>query len=389
MSTSVATPPLLPVAPVHSATAPPCEREDPLAALLAGRRLPALDGLRALAVLVVIGYHFGFAVPAGLGVTGFFVLSGFLITWLLRKEWEADGAVSLRGFYARRTLRIFPAYFAYLAFVAVVSALRGTPSDPALPWALTYTVNYYNAWTGHPDGPYSHLWSLAVEEQFYLLWPLLFLLCARRGRRALAVFLGGAIVVVLGWRVALFHGVGIGESYVYNAFDTRFDSLAVGCLLAIALEWRAARRAGEAVASRSWMPLVTLAALFVSSRAEAAYAKGVGLTIDSVLLAVLIVQLLLLHRARSWRWIDARALRSIGIVSYPMYLYHPWGLAVGYKVPLPPAGQFLVGVAATLVAAAASYRLVERPFLALRGRFGSGAVAGRGADAPSAAAARS
>src|SRR5881628_2466461 len=136
--------------------------------------LPALDGLRAVAVFTVIVYHFGIAaVPGDLGVSAFFVLSGFLITWLLLREHAANGTVSLTRFYTRRVLRIFPAYYAFLALSFAIDHLRHDPWSPALRnSAIVYLINYFNAFNGHPNTSIAHAWSLAIEEQFYLLWPL-------------------------------------------------------------------------------------------------------------------------------------------------------------------------------------------------------------------------
>lgn len=145
---------------------------------LSHSHIPALDGIRAVAVFLVIGSHFGFAlVPGTQGVMIFFVLSGFLITWLLLKENERYGSVSLAGFYKRRTLRIFPAFYVY--WLIVVTLLIGT--GRAVPWphawsSLLYVSNYYSAINGDPNNGFSHTWSLAIEEQFYLLWPLVFLM---------------------------------------------------------------------------------------------------------------------------------------------------------------------------------------------------------------------
>ena len=335
------------------------------------RHLPALDGLRWVAVLVVMIYHFGWtAVPGDLGVSGFFVLSGFLITWLLLREHERTGTISLKDFYVRRTLRIFPAYYAFITVSVALDLLRGDSRvRPAIVPALTYTVNYYNALHGHPTNSMTHAWSLAVEEQFYLLWPLLFLLSIPYGRRAVTRVLVGSIAVVLAWRAFLFLGDVVGEAYVYNAFDTRFDNLAVGCLLAVALTTPSLVRRIGAMPMPAWSPLATVALLVVSrSMISDRWHYSVGLTVDAGLVAVLIVQLLTLHRHPTWRWLDLSAVRYLGLLSYPLYLYHGYGISVGRRMPLAQPLQLAIGIGVSILMAAGSYHLLERPFLRLKER---------------------
>src|SRR6266705_6713745 len=222
--------------------------------------LPALDGLRAVAVGVVMVYHFGInAVPGDLGVSAFFVLSGFLITWLLLKEHRATGSMSLRQFYTRRVLRIFPAYYAFIALTYAGDHVRGQAWPPGLaPSALVYLVNYFNALNGHPTTSIAHAWSLGIEEQFYLLWPMLLLVLLRGGTRRAAQTLGVVIVAVLLWRTTLYAGFHVGSAYVYNAFDTRFDNLAVGCLLALTANAPAFERVAAGLSRSPLAPLVTL-----------------------------------------------------------------------------------------------------------------------------------
>lgn len=344
-----------------------------LGRVLSQRHLPALDGMRAVAVFTVIAYHAGLdAVPGDLGVSAFFVLSGFLITWLLLKEWRTDESVSLRRFYARRTLRIFPAYYVFLALSFAVDRLRDDPwPDGLAAAAVAYVVNYYNAFHGHPTTSIAHAWSLGVEEQFYLLWPTVFLLLVRRGRRVLLGTVAGLIAAVLLWRSFLFLVGDVGTAYVYNAFDTRFDNLGMGCLLAICVErpWFAA--VARAVARNAWLPLVTLG-LLVWSRVgvSTAYHYSLGFTVDALLIAIFIVQVLQLHRRALWSWLEHPVVRYLGVISYPLYLYHIWGIGFGHQMGfLPPAFQALAGVLASVLLASGSYFLIERPFLALKRRF--------------------
>ncbi len=339
---------------------------------LAGRHLPALDGLRAVAVFTVIVSHAGLAVPGDLGVSAFFVLSGFLITWLLLQEHRAAGTVSLRRFYTRRVLRIFPAYYAFLAVSFAIDHFRGHPWGSGLGLsALFYIVNYFNALHGHPPTAIAHAWSLGIEEQFYLLWPMLLLVLLRGGTRRAALTLTVVIAAVVLWRSVLYAGLHVGSAYVYNAFDTRFDNLAVGCLLALCagaprFQGIAARLARSALA-----PLATLA-LIVASRTGLAltYHYTVGFTVDAVLIAIFIVQVLQLYRTRLWSWLETPVVRYLGVISYPLYLWHIWALTGGHHFRAAgPVGEFAAGVIAAIALASGSYFVIERPFLALKRRF--------------------
>jgi peptidoglycan/LPS O-acetylase OafA/YrhL len=336
-------------------------------------RLPGLDGLRAVGVLGVLMAHSVIArgLPGDFGPTAFFVLSGFLITRLLVRERERTGEVSIGRFYLRRTMRIFPAYYAFLLLSYFLDARAGEQWSLAfLANAVTYTVNYFNAFNHHPSTSLAHAWSLAVEEQFYLLWPLAFVILAARGRRALLIGVGVAALAAVAWRSWLVLGAQVDVAYVYNAFETRFDNLAVGCLLAIAIDHDGVVAAARWCGKRSWFPLVTVALLF-SSRVilPNPYHYSVGLTIDGLLIGVFITQILQLYRSRLWSWLEWPAVRYLGRISYPMYLYHAWGASVGRRVPGDAhAIEFAAGVLATIVLASGSYYFIERPFLKLKAR---------------------
>ena len=343
--------------------------------------LPALDGLRAVAVFTVIVYHFGInAVPGDLGVSAFFVLSGFLITWLLLREHTASGTVSLQRFYTRRVLRIFPAYYAFLAVSFAIDHFRGQPWGTGLGISsLFYLVNYYNALNGHPVTSIAHAWSLGIEEQFYLLWPVLLVVLLRGGAGRAARTLAVVIVGVVLWRCVLYMGLHVGSAYVYNAFDTRFDNLAVGCLLALTAGTPQAQAIAARLGSSPLAPFVTLALLVVSRAAiGATYHYTVGFTVDAVLVAVFIVQMLQLYRTNLWSWLESPVVRYLGVISYPLYLWHQWGLGAGHHIHLAgPVGEFAAGVLACMALASGSYFVVERPFLALKRRFEPTAAAAR------------
>ena len=209
---------------------------------------PGLDGLRAVAVVAVLLYHFGVSwLPGGfLGVEVFFVISGYLITSLLLAEWRADHGIALGSFWARRARRLLPALFAMLAVVSAAALIFAPDAVPELrrgiPAALVYMTNWYEivrkqsyfARFGRPP-LLLHLWSLAVEEQFYLIWPPLLLLGVRRtrGRRRPRVYaaLGGAAASALAGYL-LYHP-GVDPSRVYYGTDTRASGLLLGAVLAM------------------------------------------------------------------------------------------------------------------------------------------------------------
>lgn len=345
-----------------------------LAKTLEREHLPALDGLRAVAVMVVMCSHstIGY-IPGDLGVSAFFVLSGFLITWLLLREQAATGHVALSRFYARRTLRIFPAYYAFLLFSLSADSVLGTPWSLGLTAAaFFYGMNYYNAFLDHPGTSLAHCWSLAVEEQFYLLWPWIFRFMAPRGRRALALTLTGLACGVLMWRSWLFLGLEVGTAYVYNAFDTRFDNLAVGCLLALAMTSPRSRGIATQLARSQLLPVATLALIWFSRTAGPAWHYGPGFSVDALLLAVLVIQLIQLARTPLWRWLDHPVVRYVGRISYPMYLWHAWGFSAARQLDTVPAsGRLAIGIALTTGVASLSYLLVEKPFLRIKHRYSS------------------
>lgn len=204
--------------------------------------LPSLDGIRAVSILLVLLGHVGGTqgLPrldlgvgdyAHLGVVVFFVISGFLITSLLLSEHETHGRISLKLFYARRSLRIFPASYAYVATLVVLTLL-GIIHVPArhIWYAVTYMVNYL------PDASWQvgHLWSLSVEEQFYLFWPGLFVVFRPKEalKIAVAVVLLGPVARIAAW--FLLKGT---PYYDLSLFPTVADSLATGCVLASWQGW--------------------------------------------------------------------------------------------------------------------------------------------------------
>jgi len=340
---------------------------------LYAKTIPSLDGIRAIAVGLVILYHFGFAaVPGDHGVLIFFVLSGLLITWLLLKEADRTGGVSLAQFYYRRALRILPAFYAFLGLALALLVVTKREVVWEQVWAaVLYVANYYNA--THPEGTgtraLNHLWSLAIEEQFYLLWPLAFRSLRRNGAR-LTFALGATISAIWVYRAGL-HLAGMNVRYIYSAFDTRADHLLIGCMTAVLLHGGVINSFWRRVTARAWMPLVTcvmFAASAMYGHDHLTYRHVAGYALDPVLAAVGIVQMIALGSTRLWCWLNARPVVWMGRISYSLYLYQQLGVSRFVFPTAPTVVRFPACIAVTFGLAAASHYIIERPFLRLKER---------------------
>lgn len=352
-----------------------------LESALAHKHLPILDGLRAIAIALVILFHFGVpGISGGLGVNVFFVISGFLITWLLLAEIKNSGRISFKAFYARRALRIFPAYYAFLIVFGLLSLMKGDiwPIGNIVA-VLTYTMDWYVPF--HPNSYVIHLWSLAVEEQFYLFWPLAASLLAVKGSKWLV---GGSIATITAgvlWRSLAFLFLGLPGTYMYTAFDTRLDNLAIGCLLAVLLrtQFIGVKQSLRYVAWTPWAPFFTAALVGLQSQTGGRYRNTVGYTVEALLVALCILQLLVWSTNPLWRWLDHRSIKFIGRISYPLYLYNSLGDSIARRISPEGAVTVVVSIIVTFALASASYYIVEQPFLRLKRRVTSAPRAPLGA----------
>jgi len=207
--------------------------------------IPSLDGIRAISVSIVVVGHSGLQalVPGGLGVTIFFFLSGYLISTLLLTEHARTGGINIANFYARRVFRLMPPLIVSLAVaygLTYSGLLAGGITAKGLAAQLLYFANYYGLFfdPGNtiPDGT-GILWSLAVEEHFYIVYPLLMalLLGSALRPRTIGTLLGIACLVVLAWRIHLVHSPDFVSDRTYYASDTRIDSIIYGCILAVVM----------------------------------------------------------------------------------------------------------------------------------------------------------
>jgi peptidoglycan/LPS O-acetylase OafA/YrhL len=372
---------------------------------------PGLDGIRAFAILAVMGFHLSYGdhnlVLGGyLGVDAFFVLSGFLITTLLLREWGRADRVSFRGFYARRALRLLPLLAVMIAIGAVVNLLQ-TPGTPGRPTreGLIAAAFYYANWFHIGSSGLGFLascWSLAIEEQFYLVWPLVLvgLLRTRLHRGALlAITLAGAGASAV-WRYHLvtqlpktgtfvsFYGLYTGArtrslavveasvgDRVYFGSDTRADMLLVGCALAILLAWKGAALTdfGRRVVGVLGLVGFAIGTWFIGwvQYEGTSWMWRYGVVIFEFSVAAVIAQIMLNPKTSFSRVFALPPLVWIGRRAYGLYLIHSCIFTLLRRDVMDFGGFWtpVVQVTLSFVGAAISYRLIEAPALKLKDRF--------------------
>ena len=338
------------------------------------RYFDSLDGLRGLSILAVIWHHSG--VHAGgilskghLGVAFFFAISGLLITTLLLREQARTGTVSLPAFYLRRTLRIFPLYYAVIAlYVLLVTLLeRGTPAGAAffenLPAYLTYTSNWFVDLSGGNRVIFYFAWSLATEEQFYLLWPSV----VRYARTWYVppAFMAALALLGEGGRLAVEGGWVSPEPLLVRIVLGVATPICLGCLAAYLLHRPGGFRLAWRVAGQAWS--APLAALLLGLTL-ASDASPTALVAAAMTLLIVTCSIRPDHLLR--RLLEHRALRWVGTISYGMYLLHMLALNAVRRLA-PESGvwvRFALGASLAILLASITYRWFEHPILSLKDR---------------------
>ncbi|PKA43796.1 acyltransferase [Rhizobium sullae] len=325
---------------------------------------PALDGLRAVAVLAVVAFHCRMPIAGGsIGVDLFFVLSGYLITSIMRSELTETGTVSIGRFYWRRALRLWPPLLLMLAaYTAVAPTLfpaRDAFIDTAL--AATYLTDYAMAFW-HEPLMLGHTWSLSVEEHFYLLWPLVVLATRSLSQRALAGALIVAFVAATAWRIA---DALIWQDWyrTYYRFDTRMSGLMLGGLIAV-MPWRP-KRGTAAMIGRLAAYVLIIGLLTFPFRSPAFIAWG-GIAVD-LAAGGLILSVISAEGTRLYRVLTLRPLVYIGMTSYSIYLWH-YPVARLLRYDLHPLATLLVVAVPSIAIATLSYEFVEKPLKSMRRR---------------------
>ncbi len=351
-------------------------------------KLPCLDGLRAISILFVLFSHvqstINFPVPiwvrflfarGDLGVFVFFILSGFLITYLLLGEYEASGTINLRNFYVRRVLRIFPAFYTYLLVLALLTVFG------FLPIALSHFFdaglflwNYKHLWDS-AGGPgnilLGHFWTLSLEEQFYLLWPLtLILFKIRRG-----AWIALALLVIMPLiRLASYFLFPESRGQLGMMLHTGADALMFGCLLALLLKHNQLNKIWDYLAAPFWPILAVLfvwilsplIATLLPGHLEGGYSNTLGKTLTGLSIAFIIAWLLKYPDSIAGRLLNSKPMVHLGVLSYSLYLWQELFL---FPVNKTWTGEFPFNLGCAYVAALMCHNFIEKPFLKLKDRF--------------------
>ncbi len=348
--------------------------------VLARPSIPSLDGLRAVSFMIVFLGHAGLGhiVPGGFGVTIFFFLSGYLITTLMRVEIANTSAINYRFFYLRRAFRILPSYylvFALAMLATTVGLIGGRVTLGSTLSQLFYFNNYWQIFHGSAGQPAGTgvYWSLAVEEHFYLIFPVVFVAIVGRWSRGatqakvIAVLCGAVLL----WRCVLFFGLHVSVERIYYATDTRIDSILFGCALAVFCN-PVLDRPVRVRWLRWAVPLaaVVLAVTFVV-RSDA-FRETLRYSLQGLALVPIFILVITQANHPTLRWLNHPAVKWAGRMTYGAYLWHYIVIdAVERNLSLPLPAAMLLALVVTFVLAEILDRLVDRPMAKMRARYRS------------------
>jgi peptidoglycan/LPS O-acetylase OafA/YrhL len=351
--------------------------------------IPFLDGLRALSIFAVLTFH-GMG-PIGttlfknggwVGVDAFFVISGFLISGILLKEQDKTASIHIKNFYVRRALRLLPVFLLWILVTSTIRILHHKFSFAAAAVTAVYMSDYDLAlgWGNILGSGFELAWSLSVEEKFYLVWPTII-----KTFRTHLLQLGlVAIVADLGWKAYLIYQ-GASVLRLCSAFDTKIDSLMIGCVTAILLNDPKVKKWLEKHLRSSLISggLLVFMVLYIRGMGHPAGATTLAqkllywdlrLPVFTLAVAALIITLSVRPADISARILSAAPIAFIGRISYSLYLWHiaafSFALWLGWKIhPMVPVEMELAQYFWAVVFAAASFYLIEKPFLKIKNRF--------------------
>lgn len=343
---------------------------------------PELDGLRGIAVLGVMIYHVGTPFFKGgfIGVDIFFILSGFLITSLLISEFDESGSVNLKSFYMRRVLRLGPALIMLLIVYCLASYIFLNEDRAARNYvdaliSLLYISNWARAFGIHAPAFLGHTWSLSIEEQFYVVWPIVLLTLLRMSTKRRHVVIFAIAIALFSWIIRIhFLSNGATIERVYNGLDTRADALMVGCALGVALSSGLIKdnvrkillKILEFVAPLSVVGLFIFSA-FGSVRDPWAY--YFGFLIVELLTAALVIDVLINQQSIIRKFLVAKSLVWTGSISYGLYLWHYPIYRTMFDLGFSDLAVITIGSFISFLVAAFSYYAMEKPLLKFKKYF--------------------
>lgn len=342
-----------------------------------GGTIASLDGIRALSVVLVFLGHARLSnlLPGGFGVTVFFFLSGFLITTLLIREQDRHASISLKSFYLRRLVRLGPPLtitLILLTAAAMAGLVDGSPHPAEFMSQLLFYYNYYSLAFPESETVYGAtvLWSLSVEEHFYLTWPMLFIAFASKRIQVKHIVM--LLVAILLWRCVRFYGLNADEWTIYISTDTRLDSMLYGCLLAIMIRSGAAAR----LLRPGWSAVVICGAcaavLLVTFVArDPAFRSTIRYSLQGIALTPLFYYATTFPQAAAFRPLNWAPVRWVGLLSYTIYLSHNVIIGMLMHAGFDTENRLVfipLAAALTLTYSALIYWLIERPLKPLRAR---------------------
>tara|TARA_B110000503_G_scaffold35090_1_gene57415 strand:+ start:424 stop:1512 length:1089 start_codon:yes stop_codon:yes gene_type:complete len=345
--------------------------------------IPSLNGIRALAVILVLISHsgFGYIVPGGFGVTVFFFLSGYLITTLLLKEFSNKNDIDIKKFYFRRVLRLTPPLLITLmvTYLAVLADLSdGGSTLYGLMAQLFYFANYYGIYFEQantiPSGT-GVLWSLAVEEHFYLVYPLVLSLLLRlKTQLGLVLSLLSICFIILAWRLNLVLDPAFFEERIYYATDTRIDSILFGCVLAVGFNPIRFSGNSDDLMFRHWLVILLAASvlIFTFIYRDIMFRQTLRYTLQG--LALMPLFYLAISRYKHWlfSFLSTSLVQKIGIYSYSIYLIHLFVINLLLKATNQDIMPFYLLVSSMSIStfyAFLVHRYIERQFYTIRKQF--------------------
>ncbi|GAA4903638.1 acyltransferase [Mucilaginibacter defluvii] len=354
--------------------------------------LPALDGLRGLSIMVVLLGHIGLNIPGGFGVNVFFFISGLLITNLLLIEYDKHERIDFKNFFIRRLLRLYPPLLLMILVTCIVPPLnKGITMDKVWP-ALFYYQNYYYIanfeafHSGASKSYFGFIWSLAIEEHFYLLFPFLFAFLVKN-KKALIGITVTIIVSALVFRLIGTYRYGVNPfafEYCYAATECRSDAIMMGCLASILIYIDRDNRFLKFVSSVPVFVIAFIAMLLSIVIKDHFFKQTFMYTIQSLSFMIMIPAILYDKKYEFLnRFFSTKPLVFTGRLSYSLYLFH----LIFYRLEVAYISNgkkdmlyYILGIPGAFLLATISYYLVEKPVMGLRRKFGS--VAGKNTDAP-------